>query len=40
MHTTVEMAHKEDIENIIQLIYKTILRLDPSFDYKYIFSKN
>ncbi|MCA0334284.1 MAG: M42 family metallopeptidase [Bacteroidetes bacterium] len=35
MHTTVEMAHKEDIENIIQLIYKTILRLDPSFDYKY-----
>ncbi len=35
MHTTVEMAHKEDVEGVIKLIYNTLLRLDPQFNYKY-----
>lgn len=35
MHTTVEMAHKEDVEGVIKLIYNTLLRLDPKFNYKY-----
>jgi putative aminopeptidase FrvX len=35
MHTTVETAHKEDIENVIKLIYEFILHLpnDHSFNY-------
>jgi len=35
MHTTVEMAHKHDIENLIKLIYKTVLKIDPGFNFKY-----
>lgn len=35
MHTTVEMVHKEDVENVIQLIYKTLLNMknDENFSY-------
>jgi putative aminopeptidase FrvX len=35
MHTTVEMVHKEDVENVIRLIYETLLNLkkDESFTY-------
>lgn len=35
MHTTVEMVHREDVENVIQLIYKTLLNMenDDSFSY-------
>lgn len=35
MHTTVEMAHKGDVDNVIILIYNTLLKLDPGFNYKY-----
>ena len=35
MHTTVEMAHRKDIEHIIALMYSFLLQLNPehSFDY-------
>jgi putative aminopeptidase FrvX len=36
MHTTVEMAHKTDIENVIDLIYHSVLNLEPNFNYKYL----
>lgn len=27
MHTTVEMVHREDVENVISLIYESVLKL-------------
>ena len=36
MHTTVEMAHIEDVENTIQLIYDTILSIQSGQSFKYI----
>lgn len=36
MHTTVEMVQIEDVENLIMLMYHTLLRLTPRFDFKYI----
>ena len=35
MHTTVEMVHKSDVENVIKLIYETLLSLkgDDNFSY-------
>lgn len=36
MHTPVEMLHKSDIENTIQLIYETLLALTPKTDLKYL----
>jgi len=36
MHTTVECVHKQDVENVIQLIYNTLLKLKPGFNYKYL----
>ncbi len=35
MHTTVEMAHKEDVENVIRLLYETLLRIEDGHDFKY-----
>lgn len=35
MHTTVEMLHKDDIENTIRLMYETILRLTPKTNLSY-----
>ncbi len=35
MHTTVEMAHKEDVENVIKLIYETLLKIKKNHDFKY-----
>jgi len=35
MHTTVEMLHKDDIENTIKLIYETVLRLTPKTKLSY-----
>jgi putative aminopeptidase FrvX len=26
MHTTVEMVHREDVENVIKLIYESLLK--------------
>ncbi len=36
MHTTVEMAHKEDISNLSQLIYHTLRRLQPDMSLSYL----
>jgi putative aminopeptidase FrvX len=36
MHTTVECVHKEDVEAVITLIYQTLLKLKPGFNYKYL----
>ena len=35
MHTTVEMLHKEDIENTIRLMYETLLTLTPKTKLSY-----
>ena len=36
MHTTVEMAHKDDIENVIKLIYSFLTDHDPKTDFRYM----
>ncbi len=36
MHTTVETASKEDIEQVITLIYQFLLDFDPTYDFRYI----
>ncbi|MFN8252609.1 MAG: M42 family metallopeptidase [Ferruginibacter sp.] len=35
MHTTVEMLHKDDIENTIRLMYETLLSLTPKTNLSY-----
>ena len=35
MHTTVEMVAKEDVANVIQLIYETLLNITPETSLKY-----
>lgn len=35
MHTTVEMCHKSDVENVIKLLYLSVLALDNGEDFKY-----
>ena len=35
MHTTVEMAHKDDVENVIRLIYETLLQIKDGHSFKY-----
>lgn len=35
MHTTVEMAHKDDVENVIQLIYEVLLSIKKDHNFKY-----
>ncbi len=36
MHTTVETAHKDDVENVIQLIYHTLLKIEKNHNFKYL----
>ncbi|MDI9357838.1 MAG: M20/M25/M40 family metallo-hydrolase [Phycisphaerales bacterium] len=36
MHTTVEMVHKSDVEDTIQLMYETILKLNEQVDLAYL----
>jgi putative aminopeptidase FrvX len=36
MHTTVEMVHKTDVENVIQLIYEVLLQVKSGQDFRYI----
>ena len=36
MHTTVEMAHEEDILNVIELLYHSLQNIDPAESFKYI----
>ena len=35
MHTTVEMVHREDVENVIQLIYETLLKIENNETFSY-----
>lgn len=35
MHTTVETAHIDDIENVIKLIYETLCNIKANHDFKY-----
>ena len=35
MHTTVEMVQKEDVENVIRLIYETLLTIKPDDSFSY-----
>lgn len=35
MHTTVEMVAKEDVANVIKLIYETLLQIKPNMSLKY-----
>lgn len=35
MHTTVEMVSQEDVVNVIQLIYETLLEIKPTMNLKY-----
>jgi putative aminopeptidase FrvX len=35
MHTTVEMLHKDDVENTIKLIYESVLALTPKTNLSY-----
>lgn len=36
MHTTVEMVEKKDVEEVIELMYETLKKLGPDFNFKYI----
>lgn len=35
MHTTVEMVHKDDVDNVILLIYNTLLNIKKDHSFKY-----
>ena len=35
MHTTVEMVHKDDVENVIKLIYETLLSINDGETFSY-----
>jgi len=36
MHTTVESAHKDDVENVIKLIYETLQNIKNNHDFRYL----
>lgn len=36
MHTTVETVHKDDVDNVINLIYETLLQVKPGQDFRYL----
>jgi len=36
MHTTVESVHKDDVENVIKLMYEFLVQLKPGHDFRYI----
>jgi putative aminopeptidase FrvX len=36
MHTTVEMVEIEDVEKVIKLIYLTLQKLTPDYNFKYL----
>jgi putative aminopeptidase FrvX len=35
MHTTVEMVHRDDVENVIKLIYETLLKINSGDSFSY-----
>jgi putative aminopeptidase FrvX len=36
MHTTVEMVHQDDVENVIRLFYEFLVQLPEGYDFRYI----
>lgn len=36
MHTTVETVHKDDVENVIKLIYSFLVNLKSGYDFRYL----
>jgi putative aminopeptidase FrvX len=36
MHTTVEMVHKEDVDNVIQMIFHSLLSIKEGHDFRYL----
>lgn len=36
MHTTVEAAHEDDIENVINLIYAFVVQMESNHDFRYL----
>ena len=36
MHTTVETVHKDDVENVIRLIYESLLKIKNNHDFRYL----
>ncbi len=36
MHTTVEMTHKDDVANVVKLIYQTLLKIEDGHDFRYL----
>lgn len=38
MHTTVEMAHKDDVANLIRLIYESLQKIENGHDFRYFTS--
>lgn len=39
MHTTVEMVHRDDVENVIKLIYETVLKIEKDHNFSYFKKK-
>jgi putative aminopeptidase FrvX len=35
MHTTCETVHKDDVKNIVKLIYRTLLSIEENHNFKY-----
>jgi putative aminopeptidase FrvX len=35
MHTTVEMAHKDDVDAVIRLIFETLKKIEYGHNFKY-----
>ena len=35
MHTTCETVHKDDVKNVVKLIYQTLLNIEENHDFKY-----
>ena len=36
MHTTVESVHKDDVENVIRLIYESLQKIKNNQDFRYL----
>lgn len=36
MHTTVECVHRQDVEDVIQLMFHTLKKLKPGYNFKYL----
>jgi putative aminopeptidase FrvX len=35
MHTTVEMVHRDDVENVIKMIYETLINIKNGENFSY-----